>query len=613
MVVRPMSSDGPASQQAPEPEPRPGLAAARPFWFGSRETPLFGWYHAAGGSRPRAAVVLCNAFGHEEMAVHRGYLHLARRLARAGYAVLRFDYEGTGDSGGDPHADKRVEAWLASIDAARARLLELSDAPRVVLFGTRLGAILALANASRRPVDGLILFGPPASGRTWVREMRALHAAREQALPVSPPEPEAAVAGFPLSEAVRNELSALDWRAAGAAPARAALVIGRDDLRGPEEKLTAELKERGVDVTSSSVGGFAAFAQDDPLKSVAPELVFDEIIRWLGEHTEPVSVPAPASVGPVSVRAPLTDAAAEFSDVREEAFHVDEVFGILTEPVAPDARARTVVLLLNIGANHHVGSNAMYVALARQLASRGFRVARLDFSGLGDSARPVGGRENDIYAPRFFAEVRAALDFLFARGVERAVLGGLCSGAYVAYHTATADPRVAGLIMINPLTFHWNEGDSVEVRSRQGFKSSHFYKQALWQPKTWARIARGQTNLKGIANELAMRAKRRAHRESRAILARLSGSTAETTDVERGFRALCARGAQCLLLFGAHDGGVDLIEEHLGAGASRMRKLAGFRMEIIEGPDHTFTPLWTRRLLFRRIEEYMLQNFGGKA
>jgi pimeloyl-ACP methyl ester carboxylesterase len=555
--------------------------------------------------------VLCNAFGHEEMAVHRGYLHLARRLARAGYAVLRFDYEGTGDSSGDPHADHRAAAWLASIDAARARLLELSGAPRVVLFGTRLGATLALSNASQTPVDGLILFGPPASGRSWVREMRALHAAREQALPVAPPEPEEAVAGFPLSEAVRSELSALDWRASGARPARAALVIARDDLRGPEEKLVAELRERGVEVTSSSVGGFAAFAQDDPLKSVAPELVFDEIVRWLGEHTEPLS--APASVGPVSVRGPMSDASAAFGDVREEAFHVDELFGILTEPVAPDARARTVVLLLNIGANHHVGSNAMYVTMARVLASRGFRVARLDFSGLGDSARAVGGRENDIYAPRFFAEVRAVLDFLFARGVERAVLGGLCSGAYAAYHTATADPRVAGLIMINPLTFHWNEGDSVEVRSRQGFKSSHFYKQALWQPKTWARIARGQTNLKGIANELAKRAKRRAQRESRAILARLSGATAETTDVERGFRALCTRGAKCLLLFGAHDGGVDLIEEHLGAGAWRMRQVPGFRMEIIEGPDHTFTPLWTRRLLFRRIEEYMLEHFGGEA
>lgn len=610
MAVRSMSSDGPPSRQAPEPHPPPGIAAARPLWFGSREAPLFGWYHAAAGSRPRAAVVLCNAFGHEEMAVHRGYLHLARRLARAGYAVLRFDYEGTGDSGGDPLGDNRVQTWLASIDAARTRLLELCAAPRVVLFGTRLGATLALANASHRPVDGLILFGAPASGRAWVREMRALHAAREQALPVPPPEPEAAVAGFPLSEAVRSELSSLDWRAAGTAPARAALVIGRDDLRGPEEKLAAELRAQGVEVTVSSAGGFAAFAQDDPLRSVAPELVFDEIVSWLGEHTEPVSVAAPLSA-PASVRAPSSDAAVEFQDIREEAFHVQELFGILTEPVVPGARARTAVLLLNIGANHHVGSNAMYVALARLLAAQGFRVARLDFSGLGDSARPVGGRENDIYAQRFFAEVRATLDYLFARGVDRAVLGGLCSGAYAAYHTATADPRVTGLVMINPLTFHWKEGDSVQVRSRQGFKSSHFYKQALWQPKTWARVARGETNLKGIARELAKRAKRRAQRESHAILARLSGATAETTDVERGFRALCARGAKCLLLFGAHDGGVDLIEEHLGAGAGRMGKYAGFRMEIIEGPDHTFTPLWTRRLLFRRIEAYMLEHFGA--
>jgi len=53
-----------------------------------------------------------------------------------------------------------------------------------------------------------------------------------------------------------------------------------------------------------------------------------------------------------------------------------------------------------------------------------------------------------------------------------------------------------------------------------------------------------------------------------------------------------------------------VIEEHLGPNAQRIRKLPQFRMEIIEGPDHTFTPLAARRVLFKRIESYMLDHFG---
>jgi len=609
-----MTTGGGPAPRGPQLDPRREVAAARPLWFGRQERPLFGWYHAAAGSSPRLGVVLCSPFGHEEMAVHRGYMHLARRLAREGYAVLRFDYEGTGDSSGDPAGDGRVQAWLDSIDEARRRLVELSGAPGVVLFGVRLGAILALASASRQPADGLILFGPPASGRAWVREMRALHAARERGLPKEPPEPEAVVAGFPLPESARAELSSLDWRASGVRPAPSALVIGRDDLRGAEESLVADLKQRDVDTVYSATPGFASFASDDPLKSTPPELAFDEIVKWLDEHSQPASAPPSTfSAPPLSVRVAPLDAAAVFDGVREEALHIQEQFAILTEPSDPGPRARTALVLLNIGANHHVGSNAMYVALARSLAAQGFRVVRLDFSGLGDSVRPAGGRENDIYAGRFFAEVRTVLDHLFARGIERAVLGGLCSGAYAAYHTAIADPRVSGLVMINPLAFHWNEGDSVEVRSRQGFKSTRFYKQALWQPKTWARTVRGETNIKAIATELAKRAERRVRRESRAIFARLSGDTVETTDVERGFRTLCTRGTKCLLLFGEQDGSIDLVEEHLGAKGGRLRKFSDFHMEVIEGPDHTFTPLWTRRVLFSHIERYMLDNFGPES
>ena len=198
------------------------VPAARAFWFGPANRPLFGWYHATRPSlSSRTGVVLCNAFGHEAMSAHRAYRHLATRLASAGHPVIRFDYDGT---------------WLNSIELASRELHRLSGAPRLVLFGTRFGALLALAHAVQRPVDGLLLLAPPSSGKAWVREMAALQSLRR--MPPLPAgmsqEPEEAIVGFALDAATRADLSRLDPRTLASRPANRVLVIARDDVPSGE-------------------------------------------------------------------------------------------------------------------------------------------------------------------------------------------------------------------------------------------------------------------------------------------------------------------------------------------------------------------------------------------
>ncbi|MGC4093493.1 MAG: alpha/beta fold hydrolase [Polyangiaceae bacterium] len=590
----------------------PQRTAPQALWFGPPERPLFGWYHAARAPL-RGAVVLCSAFGHEEMATHRGYLHIAEQLARDGFAALRFDYDGTGDSAGNPSDEGRVQAWLDSIGHARRKVAELSGAERLVLFGARLGAWLALAEAARNPVDALILFAPPRSGRAWLREVRALAALHQDAAAPTKVK-EAALVGFAIGEDACNEVSSLEWQSTGRAPARRVLLLKRDDLPGGEEDLGSKLRERGVDVSSLTTPGYAAFFQDDPVRSKPPLQAIAAMADWLREANLEADAPASRAptMGPVSTRKPLPQGHVQIdADVRESTLSGGDLFGVLSEPTTPGARARSALVLLNIGANHHVGSNRMYVPMARRVARAGFRVARVDFSGIGDSAVAASGKENEVYCVRFFAEARAIVDQLFARGVDRVVLAGLCSGAYAAYHTATADARVSGIVMVNPLTFHWREGDSLEVRMRQGFKSTHFYRRALWHPATWKRLARGEIELWRIARELGKRAKVRVERESNMLMAKLSGTPAETGDIERGFRKLSARGTRCLLVYGSNDGGIDVLEEHLGANADAMRGDPNFRLEILEGPDHTFTPLWAQQKLLEMVESFMLAHFAN--
>lgn len=574
-----------------------------PVWFGDDARPLFGFYHPPSRDNARTAVVLCNPFGHEAMSSHRAYLALASRLANAGFPTLRFDYDGTGDSAGGAQDPERVAAWLRSIAAARDFVLAQSGLDQVVLVGTRLGALLALRHATERPVDGLVLFAPPASGRAWVREMRALQLVRDGGQ-----ERESAVMGFPLSEETANEIAQISIKSITRVPSKFALLVPRDDLGTGESELARHLHSLGVETTTTAAPGYAALMHDDPIKALAPEQVFEAIVAWLRATFEPGSKRG-AELAPSSESARRGNGAGKTASatalpepgVREEALLFQGLFGILNTPAVPGSRAQTAVVFFNIGANHHVGNNRMYVTLGRQLARQGFSALRMDFSGIGDSYAPRGVRENDVYAKRFFGEARTAIDFLQARGVKHFVLVGLCSGAYVAYHTAVADPRVKGIVLINLLTFYWQEGDSLEIRTRNSTKSTLFYRKALLKPSTWLRVARRGVNTRVVARALFQRAALRVRREAAKVSARITGSVAEATDVGRGFMALDARQVRALLVYGSHDGGIDVIEEHLGPGAHDMRRSTSFRMQIVEGPDHTFTPLWTQLHLYELV------------
>src|SRR5205807_4337362 len=136
---------------------------------------------------------------------------------------------------------------------------------------------------------------------------------------------------------------------------------------------------------------------------------------------------------------------------------------------------RPTLVLLNIGANHRVGNGRIYVTLARDFAARGFRVLRFDRTGIGDSPARPGAKDNIIYSSQGTADTQSAMDYIETiRGERSFVLMGICSGAYFAYYTAAADPRVTGLVMINILTFARHASDAVAFGTRGQFKATRF-------------------------------------------------------------------------------------------------------------------------------------------
>jgi len=137
-----------------------------PFFLGTAERRIFAIHEpaAASSARPRAAV-LCYPLGSEYVCAHRSLRHLAARLAKGGFHTLRFDYFGTGDSGGD-EGEADAAGMEADVEAAMESVRDIAGTARVALVGLRAGANVAARVAARSPgqVEALVLWDPIMSG-----------------------------------------------------------------------------------------------------------------------------------------------------------------------------------------------------------------------------------------------------------------------------------------------------------------------------------------------------------------------------------------------------------------------------------------------------------------
>jgi alpha-beta hydrolase superfamily lysophospholipase len=141
-----------------------------------------------------------------------------------------------------------------------------------------------------------------------------------------------------------------------------------------------------------------------------------------------------------------------------------QLAGIITEPA--DAPARDAFVLVSAGLTPKFGPFRFYAELARRLSSEGHIVLRFDLGGIGDSGQGYG---NHPLRKRTELEVRAAVDHLAERReLDGIVLGGLCSGAEDSFRYAALDPRVTGLMLMDPFGFKTLRWRAVDLLVRLG-------------------------------------------------------------------------------------------------------------------------------------------------
>jgi alpha/beta superfamily hydrolase len=575
---------------------------ADPLWLDVVGGPVAAWWHAPalGVLRQPRALVLSHGIGVDGAFGRPAVQQVALALASRGVCVLRFDPPGAGDSSGSWLDDGVVGVWQASFEAAVAEAMR-RGAAGVDIGGVRLAGLVAATAWRRSGATRLLAWAPVGTGKAWLRELRAFGGLSRATLgpddDAETPVPEGMQqgGGLRIGRGAVEALQGLQIEAAQIPAGGDALVVPRDDPPDDGHAIAA-LERAGARVARVEASGYK-LAHETPEVRVVPAAVIRAAQDWYG-------VPVSTTDGAMALGTePTPGPRAEVRGIRagdvaaEQVVRMgpaDGLVGVWAEPPAA-LRSGTGALFLNSGVLSHEGPHRLWVESARALAARGVPSLRLDFAGIGDSATDAAARVNHPYGPTIPRDVDTAVAWMRARGVERVVLVGLCSGAHAAFHAARAGAPVAAIVCVNPITWYWRESDPLDANEWMTFGEYTHYTSRVAERDAWQRLLTGKVNVAYVAQVFA----RRTRDVASAWMDRVRGTQdprrARRGDLEGDLRAIVARGTRVTLVFGSREPGLDYLRLYARRAARDLAAAGGLHLAVATGPDHTFTPWGWRR------------------
>jgi len=540
----------------------------------------FGWLHAPrDGAGSDVGVVICTGLIQDALLAYGSLRVLADDLAAAGYATLRFDYPGTGDSCDDAtEKDGHWTAWQRSVDDAANWLRATTGAKRLVLVGLRLGTTLAtLAAARREDVAALLLFEPVISGRNYVRQLALEVEMLSGARPTKGED--LYLREFRFAPATLDQIGDVDLRKVTLKTGTHVAVCAQTEGKAAEDAATA-WRAAGAEVVNIPWAGL------DPLvrhKIIDEDILadFTTVLQWL-RMSAPVQTVAMQVVTGDAVLHPAgcIETPVQFGPDRR-------LFGVLCRP--RDSTPGTVVLLGNAGHDPHYASARHAVTLSRKLAARGMASLRLDYAGLGDSIGPAGKERmlSHVFAVDRGPDVSAAVDALQGLGYRHFGIEGLCSGAFHAFRTALAEPRISTVLVVN-LPFFTLPAGNVLGYLEQKDRSPGEYLAKLLRSRTWATLLSGKVDYYGIF--VGQLGRLRTRIKARLLgLARRVGLLREQSFAKQAMTELAKRGTTTLFLFSPGEEAEGAFALEFGPTGDGLAAHKGAAMQVIPGMDHHLT------------------------
>jgi pimeloyl-ACP methyl ester carboxylesterase len=264
----------------------------------------------------------------------------------------------------------------------------------------------------------------------------------------------------------------------------------------------------------------------------------------------------------------------------------NSMVGIITDPTIRTPCKPSAVVILNTGIIHRVGHNRMYVALSRTLAAAGHTVLRFDFSGLGDSAPRDDGRP---LLESSLADIGEALDWLqTVRGTQRVVLLGLCSGADHALLYGHMDPRVVGLVLMDP---------SIPPTARHLI---HYIRPRLTRLSSWLSVPRGKSRVWQMLVEQAHYAVSPTWEPQYVSLQ----SPTARAHLEMVYQKSVDCGIEFLAIFTGGTSSRQTYRDQLLDAFPGVDFGTRLRLEFFANCDHTFSREADRRALIQAVTEW---------
>ncbi len=404
---------------------------------------------------------------------------------------------------------------------AAAEELRLRTGVRhVCLLGFRLGALLAtLAAAQSNTVSALVVVSPIITGRRYLRELRTTRMAASLGLDHSemPLDKQDArvdgmeVSGFAYSAATLAALAKIDLSTLQSPPLPQMLVIDSATMLAPGGR--AHLPDVQGRTIRVALPGLVEMLMTPPQFALVPKDMIAVTLDWLlklpGQLPTMPDRGAGRPIGESNSTGPtneltLAGNASAPEVVRTERpvfFGADALlFGIVTQPPADEIRRRAVILL-NAGADHHIGASRLYVSMARRWAQHGYVVLRMDLGGVGDSGTRPGHTDDDVFPQEAIDDIRAAIELLRrSYGIRDVTVAGLCSGAYHALRAAVAGLSVNRILMVNPQNYFWNPGETLQgLQLVEVVRNPGVYRERVFSLAAWKRMVTGQVNIVRIA------------------------------------------------------------------------------------------------------------------
>lgn len=539
------------------------------------------------------AVLIVPPFGWDDQTSYRPRRDWSLALADAGFANLRIDLPGTGDSSGTAGDKDLVDAWTAAVSKG-VDWLRTTGAVRVAVIALGSGGLITLQAIARGTiVDDLVLWGMPVTGRALIREIKAF-ARLERFQTDEPaedvPADELCAGGHVLAAQTLADLSSLDAKPLiGIAGPKRALVLGRDGM-GPDSALLEALRASGAEVDVDPGHGWgAALARP---QSTSPTAVFEIVNAWLAvSSAESRRLRQPKAKGFAELGAPGARVR-ETPIVFERA--CQQLYAIVSQPLDAPVADGTIVMF-NAGAIRRIGPNRIWTEAARRWAAAGIPVIRIDIEGIGDAGGESGKyAEGDeaFYTPDLVEQARGALELAGEMGLpDRFLLGGLCSGAYWSFELAVSDPRVRGVMMLNPrlLVFDAGAEGNREMRKLGRILTRSGFRNMLLEKRKLRRAGR-------FTSYLLKTPQRMLRRPARTARDQLS----------EAFRTLHARGQHVDIAFSG--------DEPLHRELSDQHSLAELHANGVEVHDlpyksHTLKPVKAQRAAHAWLDEIVARNF----